>query len=40
MGTGEPFDNYDNVMDFVRIINHPNGSSNRMQDILQYQHVV
>ncbi|WP_286149288.1 23S rRNA (adenine(2503)-C(2))-methyltransferase RlmN, partial [Thomasclavelia cocleata] len=25
MGTGEPFDNYDNVMDFVRIINHPHG---------------
>ena len=23
MGTGEPFDNYDNVMDFVRIANHP-----------------
>lgn len=23
MGTGEPFDNYDNVMDFVRICNHP-----------------
>lgn len=23
MGTGEPFDNYDNVMDFVRIVNHP-----------------
>ncbi len=23
MGTGEPFDNYENVMDFVRIINHP-----------------
>lgn len=23
MGTGEPFDNYINVMDFVRIINHP-----------------
>lgn len=22
MGTGEPFDNYDNVMDFVRIMNH------------------
>lgn len=22
MGTGEPFDNYDNVMDFIRIINH------------------
>lgn len=25
MGIGEPFDNYDNVMDFVRIINHPHG---------------
>ena len=25
MGTGEPFDNYDHVMEFVRIINHPNG---------------
>lgn len=25
MGTGEPFDNYDQVMAFVRIINHPNG---------------
>lgn len=25
MGTGGPFDNYDNVMEFVRIINHPNG---------------
>lgn len=23
MGTGEPFDNYENVMDFVRIANHP-----------------
>ncbi|MFA5480940.1 MAG: 23S rRNA (adenine(2503)-C(2))-methyltransferase RlmN [Bacilli bacterium] len=23
MGTGEPFDNYENVMDFVRIVNHP-----------------
>jgi 23S rRNA m2A2503 methyltransferase len=23
MGTGEPFDNYDNVMDFIHIINHP-----------------
>lgn len=23
MGTGEPFDNYDNVMDFIRIMNHP-----------------
>ena len=25
MGTGEPFDNYDNVMDFIRIANHPQG---------------
>jgi 23S rRNA (adenine2503-C2)-methyltransferase len=25
MGTGEPFDNYDNVMEFIRIINHPKG---------------
>ncbi|WP_279155316.1 23S rRNA (adenine(2503)-C(2))-methyltransferase RlmN [Thomasclavelia cocleata] len=25
MGTGEPFDNYDNVMNFVRIINYPHG---------------
>ena len=23
MGTGEPFDNYDNVMDFIRIANNP-----------------
>lgn len=23
MGTGEPFDNYENVIDFVRIMNHP-----------------
>ena len=23
MGTGEPFDNYDNVMDFIRIVNSP-----------------
>lgn len=23
MGTGEPFDNYDNVLDFIRIINNP-----------------
>lgn len=23
MGTGEPFDNYENVLDFVRIMNHP-----------------
>lgn len=25
MGTGEPFDNYDNVLDFVKIANHPKG---------------
>lgn len=25
MGIGEPFDNYDNVMDFVKIINNPKG---------------
>lgn len=25
MGTGEPFDNYDHVMDFIHIINHPKG---------------
>ena len=25
MGTGEPFDNYENVMDFIRIANHPHG---------------
>ena len=25
MGTGEPFDNYDNVLDFVKILNHPKG---------------
>lgn len=24
MGIGEPFDNYDNVMDFISILNHPN----------------
>lgn len=23
MGTGEPFDNYENLMDFIRILNHP-----------------
>ena len=27
MGIGEPFDNYDNVMNFIRIINHPKGLS-------------
>ncbi len=25
MGTGEPFDNYDNVMDFIRVINEQKG---------------
>ena len=25
MGTGEPFDNYENVMDFCAIVNHPKG---------------
>ncbi len=25
MGIGEPFDNYDNVMDFIRIVNAPKG---------------
>lgn len=25
MGIGEPFDNYKNIMDFIRIINDPNG---------------
>ena len=25
MGTGEPFDNYDNVLDFIKIANHPKG---------------
>ncbi|MCB2539311.1 23S rRNA (adenine(2503)-C(2))-methyltransferase RlmN, partial [Listeria monocytogenes] len=25
MGIGEPFDNYDNVMDVLRVINHDKG---------------
>lgn len=25
MGIGEPFDNYDNVINFIRIVNHPKG---------------
>ena len=25
MGIGEPFDNYDNVMEFINIVNHPKG---------------
>ncbi len=27
MGIGEPFDNYDNLINFIRIINHPKGLS-------------
>ena len=27
MGIGEPFDNYDNVINFIKIINHPKGLS-------------
>ena len=27
MGIGEPFDNYDNIMDFIRIINSPFGAA-------------
>ena len=27
MGTGEPFDNYDNVMDFIRVVNNQKGLS-------------
>lgn len=38
MGTGEPFDNYDEVMKFVRIINHPHGLAIE-QDILRFLHV-
>jgi 23S rRNA (adenine2503-C2)-methyltransferase len=25
MGTGEPFDNYEPVLDFIKIVNHPKG---------------
>ncbi len=38
MGIGEPFDNYDNIMDFIRIINSPFGIAIE-QDILQFQQV-
>ena len=35
MGTGEPFDNYDEVMKFVRIINHPHGLDIAMKGFKQ-----
>ncbi len=33
MGTGEPFDNYDNLSKFIRIINHPKGRNLGMRNI-------
>lgn len=33
MGTGEPFDNYDNLAAFIRIINDPNGLTIGMRNI-------
>lgn len=33
MGTGEPLDNYDNVLSFLRIISHPNGVNIGMRHI-------
>lgn len=33
MGTGEPFDNYDNLSKFIRIINDPNGLNIGMRNI-------
>ena len=33
MGTGEPFDNYDNVAAFIKIINNPKGLSIGMRNI-------
>ena len=33
MGTGEPFDNYDNLAAFIRIINHRNGLDIGMRNI-------
>ena len=33
MGTGEPFDNYDNLAAFIRIINDPNGLAIGMRNI-------
>lgn len=33
MGTGEPFDNYDNLSDFIRIVNHKDGLNIGMRNI-------
>lgn len=33
MGTGEPFDNYENISKFIRIINDPNGLNIGMRNI-------
>lgn len=33
MGTGEPFDNYENLAQFIRIINDPNGLNIGMRNI-------
>ncbi len=33
MGSGEPFDNYDNVIGFIRLINHPLGKNIGMRHI-------
>ncbi|MDD6042614.1 MAG: 23S rRNA (adenine(2503)-C(2))-methyltransferase RlmN [Eubacteriaceae bacterium] len=33
MGTGEPFDNYDNLKDFIKIVNHPKGLNIGMRNI-------
>lgn len=33
MGTGEPFDNYENLSKFIRIINNPNGLNIGMRNI-------
>ena len=33
MGTGEPFDNFDNVIKFLKIINHPSGINIGMRHI-------
>ena len=38
MGIGEPFDNYDNMMSFLRIVNHEKGFI-LVHDILQFQQV-
>jgi len=33
MGSGEPLDNYDNVMKFLRLVNHPKGLNISMRSI-------